>query len=243
LRGEELRYLIPASDLVRFILVKGIPLGLQMIVLAGSAIVMMVLVNGKGTATIAAYGAVTQLWTYIQMPAMAIGMAVSGMAAQNIGAGFWDRVDRIARTGLIINFWLSGGVVAITLIFDGPMLRLFLPHDENAVAIGQHINLLASWSFILQGMTLILSSVVRSNGAGLYPLIILTIAYLPGRVGTALTLEPLLGTDAIWWSFPIGTVISLFLSTLYYRKGGWRKLTVSTFRTVGPHTSDPGIPG
>ena len=35
-----------------------------------------------------------QLWTYIQMPAMAIGAAVQRMAAQNIGAGKWDRVER-----------------------------------------------------------------------------------------------------------------------------------------------------
>ena len=40
-----------------------------------------------------------QLWTYVQMPAMALGAAVSAMAAQNIGAGKWERVSAITRSG------------------------------------------------------------------------------------------------------------------------------------------------
>ena len=40
-----------------------------------------------------------QLWTYLQMPAMALGAAVSAMVAQNIGAGKWDRVSAITRVG------------------------------------------------------------------------------------------------------------------------------------------------
>ncbi|HEX7855463.1 MAG TPA: MATE family efflux transporter [Sphingobium sp.] len=232
LRGAELRYLKPAAHLVRFIIVKGVPLGLQMIVVAGSAVVMMVLVNREGTATVAAYGAVTQLWTYIQMPSFAIGMAVSGMAAQNIGAGLWHRVDRIAWTGMGVNLVLTGTIVTLTLLLDGPMLRLFLPHHEDAVAIGQHINLLASWSFIIQGMTLALSSVVRANGAGIIPLLILVIAFIPGRVGSALGLEPWLGTDAIWWSFPVGSILSLILNQIYYRHGSWKKLIVAAPQAV-----------
>ncbi|MFT3965839.1 MAG: MATE family efflux transporter [Sphingobium sp.] len=232
LRGAELRHLRPAGHLVRFIFAKGVPLGLQMIVLAGSAIVMMVLVNQKGTATVAAYGAVNQIWTYIQMPSFAIGMAVSGMAAQNIGAGLWHRVDRIAWTGMGINLALTGSVVAATLLLDGPILRLFLPGHEDAVAIGQHINLLAGWSFIIQGLTLVLSSVVRANGAGMVPLLILFVAFIPGRVGFAVGAEPLLSTDAIWWSFPIGSIISLALNQVYYRRGDWKKLTVAAPEAV-----------
>jgi len=32
-----------------------------------------------------------------------------------------------------------------------------------------------------------------------------------------------LGADAIWWSFPVGSIVSLILSAAYYRFGGWRK--------------------
>lgn len=227
LRGDEFRFLIPTQHLVRFVIAKGVPLGLQMIVITGSALVMMGFVNQRGTATVAAYGAANQLWTYVQMPAFAIGMAVSSMAAQNIGAGLWDRVDRIAWIGLIVNFFMSGTAVLLTVAFDAALLRLFLPQNETSVLIAEHINLLASWSFIIQGSTLALSSVVRANGAGMVPLLILLVAFVPGRIGTAIALEPFLGADALWWSFPIGAAISLVLHQLYYRYGNWRKPTVN----------------
>lgn len=226
LRGSEWRYLKPAPDLLRFIVTRGVPLGLQMIVVSGSALFMMGLVNGRGTTTVAAFGAANQLWTYMQMPAFAISMAVSAMAAQNIGAGLWNRVDRIALMAMGVNFLMTGAAVIVALIFDGILLRLFLPHDDAAIAIAEHINLLASWSFLIQGCTLALSSVVRANGAAIVPLLILALAFGPGRVGSAIGLEPLLGPDSIWWSFSIGSIISLLLNYAYYRYGNWRKPAV-----------------
>jgi Na+-driven multidrug efflux pump len=29
--------------------------------------------------------------------------------------------------------------------------------------------------------------------------------------------------DAVWWSFPVSSVLSAILATLYYRYGGWRQ--------------------
>lgn len=72
-------------------------MGVQMIVVSSSMLTMMRLVNREGVDTTAAFGATQQLWTYVQMPAMALGAAVSAMAAQNIGAGKWDRVSAITR--------------------------------------------------------------------------------------------------------------------------------------------------
>ena len=76
---------------------KGIPMGLQMIVMSLSMLALISLVNSFGAHTTAAYGACFQLWNYIQMPSIAIGMAASSMAAQNVGAGQWDRVHRVAH--------------------------------------------------------------------------------------------------------------------------------------------------
>jgi Na+-driven multidrug efflux pump len=45
--------------------------------------------------------------------------------------------------------------------------------------------------------------------------------------------------DAIWWSFPISSVISMLMAIAYYRFGGWRKvrLGVATRRAA----SLPGV--
>ena len=204
LRGSELRYLRPAWPFVKTIVVKGVPMGLQMVVASGSALAMIGLVNRHGTATIAAYGAANQLWTYIQMPALAIGGAVSTMAAQNIGADRWDRVGLIARAGVLTNTVLTGSAVIAVALLDRIMFALFLRGDDATIAIASHINLLAGWSFILTGIMLALSAVTRANGAALAPLIIMILAFIPGRLGLAYAMSPLIGADAIWWSFPLG---------------------------------------
>jgi putative MATE family efflux protein len=226
LRGAEWRYLIPDRKFAAVILGKGIPMGLQMIVMSASALVMLGLVNSEGTSTVAAYSATNQVWTYIQMPAVAIGMAVSAMAAQNIGAGHWDRVDRIAIAGVVTNLCLTGALVLLTAAFDSAALHLLLPRDVEAARIARHIDLVASWSFVLMGVTMVLSSITRANGATLVPLAIMVIAYIPGRLGAVFALRASLGADAIWWSFPIGMALSLVMTAAYYFQGSWRKISL-----------------
>ena len=86
---------------------KGIPMGLQLFVISFSAVLMVTLVNRFGVDTTAAYGAAFQVWNYIQMPAFAVGMAVSAMAAQNVGAGEWQRVRTTARVGVVYSLMLT----------------------------------------------------------------------------------------------------------------------------------------
>ena len=50
---------------------------LQMLLVALSLVLMLSLVNAHGAQASAAYSAALQLWTYVQMPAMAIGAACS----------------------------------------------------------------------------------------------------------------------------------------------------------------------
>lgn len=223
LRGAEFAYLRPARDIAATIVTKGVPMGLTMVVMTASMLAMIGLVNRAGVETTAAYGAISQLWSYIQMPAFAIGAAVSAMAAQNIGAGRWDRVDRIMRSGVGINLVLTTAMIVVIMLVDRQVLSLFLTASSPAVPVAQHIHLIAGWSFILFGISIVMTSVVRANGAVMAPLIILFIAAFPARFGVALALSPHYGTEAIWWSFNIGSSTSVILTMAYYRFGGWRK--------------------
>lgn len=223
LRGAELAFLRPAAALTRTIVAKGLPIGAQMLVISVASLAMVGLVNREGVATTAAYGVTLQIWAYVQMPALAIGAAVSAMAAQNIGAGRWDRVARITRDGIIGNVGMTGVLILLVLLFDREALELFLGADSAAVPIGRRIGLIATWSFLLFGATMVLFGVVRANGAVWVPLLILFLAMFPVRLGFALALRPALGADALWWSFPLGSAATLAGSALYYRYGAWRR--------------------
>lgn len=225
-RGDA-HLLKPDSAILRTVVVKGVPMGAQMLVISSSGLVMMSMINAYGSETAAAYGVAQQLWYYVQMPAMAIGAAASAMAAQNVGAGKWDRVERSAMAGVLINVALTGSLVLLLFIADPLLVGLFLPAQPNAIPIAEHINNVAGWSFILFGVTFVLFGVVRSTGAVTPPLVILLISLLGVRIGFAKLLEPVWGADAIWWSFPTSMAVSASLALAYYRWGGWRKARMS----------------
>lgn len=222
LRGAELAYLRPDPALLRAIVGKGLPIGLQVIVMSLSGLVMIYFVNRHGVTTTAAYGVISQLWSYVQMPAMAVGAGVSAMAAQNIGANAWDRLGRITGAGIVINTALTGLGVAVMLLLARPIMSLFLPGDPHAVEVARHINHLATWGFMLFGVTLTCFATTRAAGAVMAPLIIMTLALFPGRIGFVLAAEPMLGADAIWWSFPLGSAVMMLMAFGYYRYGNWR---------------------
>lgn len=208
---------------LRALIVKGVPMGLQMVLISLAMIAMIALVNAHGTTTAAGYGAALQLWTYVQMPAMAIGAACSSIAAQSVGAGRWDRVGATARTGTLFNFLMTGALIAPLIWLDRYSLALFLPEGSASFEIARHLNHIAIWSFLFFGVTFVISGVVRATGAVIPPLLILGFALWGIRVPFATLLQPVIGIDALWWSFPVSALCSMLMSMAYYRWGGWRR--------------------
>jgi len=235
-RGERHLYR-PDWTIVRALVAKGVPMGLQMVLISLAMIAMIRMVNQYGTLTTAAYGASLQLWTYVQMPAMAIGAACSSMAAQNVGAGRWDRVDATARTGVGFNFLLTGALIVPLILLDRFTLSMFMPPGSEALEIARHLNHIAVWSFLFFGVVFVLAGVVRATGAVIPPLIILGIALWGVRVPFANLLQPVMGVDAIWWSFPVSAFCAMAMQLAYYRWGNWRSA-----RMLPPEPEEVAIP-
>ena len=224
IRRKELSLFRVDWSLVRLLVTKGIPMGLQMFVISSSMIGLTSLVNRFGSQETAAFNAAMQLWNYVQMPALAIGAAASSMAAQNVGAGNWDRVGKVATTGVLFNFLFGGSLIALIYLLNRHALGLFLPSDSVALNISAHLNAIVVWSFALFGTSIVLFGVVRATGAVMPPLIMLIISLWLIRVPFAYSMLDRWQADAIWWSFPLSSATSLLMSVAYYRFGGWRKV-------------------
>lgn len=226
LRGAELAYLKLDRTIVGTLIRKGLPMGLQLVVISANAVAMISLVNRYGTDTTAAYGAAWQLWNYLQMPALAIGAAVSSMAAQNVGAGRWDRVNSIASAGVAFHCIVTGSLVLALVGLNKIALSMFLPSGA-ALDVAGHINVTSAWSFVFFGISMVLFGVVRSTGAVVPPLIALSVALWGIRIPIAIGFAPRYGADAIWWSFPIASGAAALFAFAYYRYGGWRHARMS----------------
>jgi len=128
-----------------------------------------------------------------------------------------------ARQGIAFNFLLTGALILPLVLLDQYSLALFLPQGSESLQIARHLNHIVIGSFLFFGVSFVISGVVRSTGAVLPPLLILAASLWGVRVPFAEFLQPYWGADAIWWSFPAGSLVSMLLSLAYYRWGGWRK--------------------
>lgn len=222
LRGEELKFLTVDWRLAAALLRKGIPMSGQITVMSLSGVLMISLVNRFGVDTTAAFGAALQLWNYIQMPAFAVSQAVSAMAAQNVGALKWHRVNRIAAAGVAFSIAITGSVILVLELLGAPAFSPFLPAASPALAIAAHLNHIATPSYMFFAVAMVLFATVRSTGAVMLPLAIMAVSLLLVRFPLADALLPRYHADAVWWSFPISSALAAVLAALYYKLGGWR---------------------
>jgi Na+-driven multidrug efflux pump len=149
------------------------------------------------------------------------------MAAQNIGAGRWDRVSSITRMGILQTLVITGALIVALTLADRTVLALFMGGDSPALPVARHIHVIATWNFLLFGVMMVLFGTVRANGAVWVPLIVLTIGLIPVRFGYIFATYGWLKADAIWTSFPVTSLINVGLATAFYLHGGWRKARIA----------------
>jgi Na+-driven multidrug efflux pump len=191
--------------------------------------------------TTAAFGASIQLWNYVAMPAVAVGMAASTMAAQNVGALKWDRVNSIARVGVVYSILGTGSLLLVIEILDTHAFELFVPTGSQALHIASHLNRVVIWSWVFFGVSTVLFGVTRATGAVMAPLLIATLTMLVVQFPLAKTLLDRWQADAIWWSFPISWALDAVLATLYYKYGGWRTARLEIpvpVEALGTHSTE-----
>lgn len=223
LRGRDLRFLRPDPRILVMLAKRGVPSAAETFIVQGSYFVLLTLVNAYGVMTAAGYGVAAQLWGYVMMPTMAFAASMSAMAAQNIGAGRWDRVNKIAFRGCTLSFMITAGMALLIYSLGDLPLQLFLPEGGEALQTAKQINEVVLWNWPIIAITFGLFAIVRANGVMLPSAIIFAITMWGLRIPFASLLQPLLGSYAIWWSFPVGTIASAALAYAYYRWGAWRR--------------------
>jgi len=217
-----LRPRVPGLAEFRTIFELGIPSGVQMIVIYAGSAVIVSLVNAFGDAVVAGFGAAQRLDSIILLPAVALGMAVNTMAAQNIGANQWRRVAKITRVGVLFNVGIMAAIAAVLLVGAEPLVRLFI-QDEASVEFGvSYLRTIAGfYPFI--GLNFIFNGVVRGAGAMFQVLVLNIISLWILRVPLAYGLAYLLGERGIALGIGLSFVLSSLFSMAYYRWGRWRE--------------------
>ncbi|PEL13671.1 MATE family efflux transporter [Bacillus sp. AFS017336] len=217
------KYLRMDFELLKLILKIGIPTSINMVFLSISEIAVITFVNHYGSNATASYGVVNQLLSYVQMPSICIGIAVSIFAAQSIGSNQFERLNQVIKIGLLLNYVLGGIVILLTYLFSEPILNLFLT-NASTVHIANSLLMITLWGYLILGHSFILTSTMRASGAVLWPTLISIFVIWCIEVPVAYLLSHYthLGMKGIWVGYPAAFIVGLCLNYFYY-KFSWKK--------------------
>lgn len=207
----------PDFKLLGLILKLGVPAGLQMVISSIAGIVVVGLVNRFGSDATAAYGALGQVMSYVQFPAMSIGIAASIFAAQAIGARQLQQLGSIARTALVLNLLITGGLITLAYLFSQHLVALFIT-DPAVIELTETLLHVVLWSILCFGWSVVFSGIMRASGTVYAPMLLslacILCIELPGAI---LLSQTSLGLTGIWIAYATSFTMMLVLQASWYQ--------------------------
>lgn len=201
----------------------GIPSMVQQALVSLGLLFIVGLVNRFGAHSAAAFGIAIRIDQLAFMPAMTIGMAVSTLTGQNIGAGRYDRVREVFAWGIAVSCGITLVASAVALAFPSPLMGLF-SNDADVIAVGTRYLRIVGLGYLLFAVMFVSNGVINGSGhTGATTLVTLIVfwavrvplaAYLGGRMGHV---------EGIWWAVLASLAIGACSSLAYYFSGLWKR--------------------
>lgn len=209
--------------LLRQMLYVAIPSIIQQSFVSVGNLIIQSIINGYGSSVLAGYIAAVKLNTFVLTTLTAVAGGLSAFAAQNLGAGKPKRVKQGAAVSVVMALIM---VVPFSLLFSllpDTMLKLFL-EESSALSVSTGIKFLTIVSpfYAVIAVKLMLDSVLR-GAQSMLAFMVATFADLFIRVILCYALDPVLHTEGIWWSWPIGWTAATIVSIALYLSNRWYK--------------------
>ena len=175
-----------------------------------------------------AYTAAIKLNTVAINCFVTMGNAASSFTAQNLGAAKPERVKKGFVAGSLIAICMAVPLIIIYCFFSDYALQLFLVEKTSAnideiLRVGRQFLTIISPFYLIIPVKIVADSILR-GGECMSQFLTSTFTDLLLRVAIAylLTIFTPLAEAGIWWSWPIGWVISVVISLAFYFKGNWQ---------------------
>ncbi|PWU69691.1 MATE family efflux transporter [Gracilibacillus dipsosauri] len=211
----------PEWQEVKLILHLGIPSGLQMAVISAGSAAIMSVVASHGEGVVAGYSAAQRLDSLFLLPAHALSATVNSMAGQNIGAGLWSRVKKIALFATVYNAIIMFVFAGLIVFFASFGIQLFI-RDQEAVRFGARYLTIVAFFYPFLGINFVLNGIVRASGAMYQVLILNLLSFWLLRYPLSYLFSKWLGEDGIAYGIGVSFMLSSLFAFGYYRFGKWR---------------------
>ena len=197
----------------------GVPMGLQVSMVALGVMVLARVLNGFGSSAVAASSVGLRVQRLIEMFTVSIGTVVGTYVGINYGAKEYGRIRSGVKRIWLISFIYHLTVPLIALAFRGPVIRIFLEEEATeAIRLAQlHLQCICPFMWILSFLH-IYRGAVTGLGMG-FASFLGGIAELIMRVVFSLFLAPVIGYAALALTGPAAWfACAIMMVALFYWK-------------------------
>lgn len=215
-------------ELTRLTLKIGLPAGVQQVFVSLSGLAVSFIVNRFGSVVMAGFGIGQKIDQFAFLPAMSMGIAVSALVGQNLGAGKEERVREIVKWSSI----LGGGVTSLVslgaIFFPQAIVALF-SSDAVVVQLGASYLRIIAVSYIPFALMFTLSGVLRGAGDTIPAMLITLFSLWAVRIPLAAYLStwPTLGAQGVFVAIASSPIVGMIIYYFYYRSGRWKRFAVT----------------
>ena len=215
----------PDWQVIRKTFYLGLPASVEQATRALSMLIMTLLISGFGTIAVAAYGVGIRVLTFVVIPAMGIAMATTTLVAQNLGAGKLERAEQTTLIAGLISFFVPTVGGLLLFVFSVPLATFFVPKSPATIEEASHFLRIISLALGCLGLQHTLAGTLRGAGNTLaaMALTIVSAWIIQFPLAYILSRYTSLGINGIWWSHPIGMMISAAICLVWFLGGDWKR--------------------
>lgn len=197
LRIESVRQFRPDWTILRQIFSIGVPASVESALFNTGKVMLQSLVSTLGTASIAAYAVAGSLATYLYLPGVALGAAITTVSGQCIGAGERRQAKHYTRLLIYIDYLLLLPICAVMIIGRGFLVGLYYlsPYPAH---LAEGLIISHSIAMLIWPVAFMLPYYLRTIGRAAFSMLVSVTAMLLFRVGFAYLFVVFMGKNVLW---------------------------------------------
>lgn len=209
------------GNLLRRLLLIGIPAGLQYVTFDFANLLIQSGINSFGEITVAAWTAFAKADSLTWMVSGALGVAVTTFVGQNFGAQKFERIHQCVRICMGTGVVLFGLISAISLVFRHFILGIYTT-DTAVIQTGAYVMLfIVPFNFLFVPVE-VFAGTMRGTGYSLVPTSITGACVCLFRVIWIFTMVRWFHTiEVLAIAYPISWLLASSVFFAVYRRGKW----------------------
>ena len=217
-----LKDFIPDFALLYKILKVSIPSSIGHLITAFGYAAVMKAVTQFGPVVVSAYGIGDRFMGFITMFVSGLGVAVSVMFGQFVGAKRYDDAEKTVWTAILMDVVVIGSVSALTF-FTGKYITMFFLDDPSVVNVGEQMFRYVSLAIPFYGAMNVFVSALSGAGKSVQATIVYVFRVWGARVPMVVFLAKFMGYTGVFVAVFLSNVVTMVVAYLFYRFTDWRK--------------------